>query len=292
MLADHNMHIQGAKVLQAAFRIWLIASCFAASLLLPVRHASAADELVFGVYPYLSSSQIVEHFAPLGDHLTQALGKSVSLRSAPDFERFFERTKAEEYDIIFTAPHMGRLAEKRDGYLPLAQTGYAIVVVVLTRKDSPFKKPADLKGHTLATGAKLSMSYQMVDRELDKHGLAIGRDVRFVNTASFSNVLESLVRKEADAGATGTLLWDKAPAETHNVLHEIWRSQAVPGFLVLAHPRVGATALQRLKESLLGFGKTPAGKTYFEKTQQIDFRPIDAATMKRIDPYTSVLEKQ
>ncbi len=29
----------------------------------------------------------------------------------------------------------------------------------------------------------------------------------------------------------------------------------------------------------------------FAKTQQIDFRPLDAATMKRIDPFTAVLEK-
>jgi phosphonate transport system substrate-binding protein len=277
-------------VLQAVFRILLAASSFAMCLLLPARYASAADELVFGVYPYLSSSQVVEQFAPLGDHLAQALGKPVSLRSAPDFERFIERTHAGEYDIIFTAPHMGRLAEKRNGYLPLAQTGYAIVVVVLARKDGPITKLADLKGHTLATGAKLSMSYQMVDRELEKLGLKIGRDVRFVNTASFSNVLEALVRKEADAGATGTLLWDKAPPEKHQVLHDIWRSQPVPGFLVLAHPRIGAAEIQRLKQALLGFGRTPAGRAYFEKTQQIDFRPIDATTMKRIDPYTTVFD--
>jgi phosphonate transport system substrate-binding protein len=276
----------------AVFRIWLTASCFAVCSVLPVRNASAADELVFGVYPYLSSSQIVEQFAPLGEHLAQALGRPVSLRSAPDFERFIERTRAEEYDIVFTAPHLGRLAEKRDGYLPVAQTGYPIIIVVLARNDGPIKRLTDLKGRALATGAKLSMSYQMVDRELEKHGLAIGRDVRFINTASFSNVLEALVRHEADAGATGTLLWDKAQPEKRQVLHEIWRSQPVPGFLVLAHPRIGAAALQRLQQSVLGFANTPAGKTYFAKTQQIDFRPIDAATMKRIDPYTAVLERQ
>lgn len=274
----------------AVFRIWLTASCFAAYSVLPVWNAHAADELVFGVYPYLSSSQAVEQFAPLGDHLAQALGRPVSLRSAPDFERFIERTRTAEYDIVFTAPHMGRLAEKRDGYLPLAQTGYAIVIVVLARKDGPIKKLIELKGHTLATGAKLSMSYQMVDRELEKYGLTIGRDVRFVNTASFSNVLEALVRNEAEAGATGTLLWDKAPPDKHQVLHVIWRSQPVPGFLVLVHPRIGAAAIERLKQALLGFDKTPAGKTYFEKTQQLDFRPIDAATLKRIDPYTAVFD--
>ncbi len=278
-------------MLRKAIRAWLVVCCIVAAISLPARAGSATDELVFGVYPFLSSSQIVERYASLGDHLAQSLGRPVSLRSAPDFEKFIERTRQGEYDIIFTAPHMGRLAEKRDGYRALAQTGYSIVVVALTRKDGPISKITDLKGRSLAVGAKLSMSYQMVDRELEKHGLTIGRDVRFVNTANFSNVLESLVRNEADAGATGTLLWDNAPPEKHNVLREIWRSPPVPGFLVLAHPRIGAAALQRLEQALIDFGNTPAGKTYFEKSQQIDFRPVDAATLKRIDPYTAVFGK-
>lgn len=252
---------------------------------------SVTSELVFGVYPFLSSAQIADRYTPLRDHLAQQLGRPVSLRSAPDFEAFIARTRQGEYDIIFTAPHMGRLAELQSGYHTLAQTGYAIVIVLLTRKDGPIRKLTDLKGHSLAVGARLSMSYQMVDRALAKHGLEIGRDVSFVNTTNFSNVFESLVRKEADAGATGTLLWDSAPEEKHVVLREIWRSQPVPGFLVLAHPRLGKETLDRLKQALLDFGNTPAGKVYFQSTQQVDFRPIGATTLKSIDPYTAVFGK-
>lgn len=251
----------------------------------------ASHELVFGIYPFLSSGQIADRYAPLRDHLAKQLNRPVSLRSAPDFEAFIERTRQGEYDIIFTAPHMGRLAEKRDGYRALAQTGYSIVIVALTRKDGPINKITDLKGRSLAVGARLSMSYQMVDRELEKHGLSIGRDVRFVNTSNFSNVLESLVRKEADAGATGTLLWDSASQEKHLVLREIWRSQSIPGFLLLGHSRLGNATLKTLEHALFEFSQTPPGKTYFEATQQIDFRPIDAATLKRIDPYTAVFHK-
>ncbi len=271
----------------------VLATIIAAALLLaaPVRAATATDELIFGIYPYLSSSQTVELFAPLGDHLAQVLGRPVNLRSAPDFTRFIERTQAGEYDIVFTAPHMGRLAEKRGHFQPVVQTGYQIVIVALTRKESPIRKLADLKGHSLATGAKLSMTYQIVDQELGRHGLALGRDVKFVNTVNFSNVLDALIFKEADAGATGTLLWDKAPEEKKEVVRELWRSPPVPGFLVLASPRIDAATLQRLKQGLLDFNNTPAGKTYFDRSQQTDFRPVNAATMKRIDPFAVVFEK-
>lgn len=274
-----------------AFIRLLLTAILASATISIARAESGAPELVFGIYPFLSSGQIADRYAPLRDHLAHQLGRPVSLRSAPDFETFIERTRRGEYDIIFTAPHMGRLAEQRDSYRALAQTGYSIIIVALTRKDGPLNKITDLKGRSLAVGARLSMSYQMVDRELERHGLSIGRDVHFVNTSNFSNVLESLVRKEADAGATGTLLWDNAPPEKHNVLREIWRSQAVPGFLLLAHSRLGSATRNKLEQALFDFSATPAGKTYFEKTQQVDFRPIDAATLKRIDPYTAVFGK-
>lgn len=253
-------------------------------------YAAAAGELVFGVYPYLSPNQIVEQFAPLSKHLGKVLGRPVALRSAPSFAKFIERTQAGEYDIVFTAPHMGRLAEKRDNYRPLAQTGYPIVVVALVKQDSPLKSLADLRDRSLAVGAKMSMSYQIVNQALGKSGLELGRNVHFVDTASFSNVLEAVLRDEADVGATGTLLWESAAATQRAQLREIYRSPPVPGFLLLGHARNGTAMLQRMQAALFDFARTPAGRDYFEKTRQIDFRPLDAATMKRIDPFTAGLD--
>ena len=251
---------------------------------------NSKDELVFGVYPYLSPNQIVEQFSPLGDHLAKALDRPVVLRSAPNFAQFVDRTRAGEYDIIFTAPHMGRLAEKRDGYRPLAQSGNPIVVVALVKKDSPVKTLDDLRGRGLAIGAKMSMTYQIMNQALGKSGLELGKNVRFIDTATFSNVLEAILRNEADAGATATALWDKTPTEQRTQFRELYRAAPVPGFFVLAHPRNGEAILNKLQKALMNFDKTPTGKTYFDKTGQIDFRPLDTATMKRIDPFTTVFD--
>jgi phosphonate transport system substrate-binding protein len=259
-------------------------------LFTPFTQATPADKdmLVFGVYPYLSPNQIIEQFTPLNEHLAKALGRTVELRSAPNFAQFIERTRAGEYDIIFTAPHMGRLAQKRDGYSPLAQTGYAIVIVALTKKDSPITSLDNLRHGTLAVGAKMSMTYQIMDRSLGKSGLELGKNVNFIDTASFSNVIEAILRGEADAGATGTLLWDSASAEQRSQLREFYRSQPVPGFLLLGHPRNSKATLKKLQTALNNFAGTPAGQVYFAKTRQIDFRPLDATTMERIDPYTAI----
>ncbi len=252
--------------------------------------AASERALVFGVYPALSPSQIVEQFTPLKDHLADSLGRKMMLRSAPDFTQFIERTRAGEYDLIFTAPHMGRVAERRDGYRTLAQSGQALVVVALVSQDSPVRSLEDLRERSLAVGAKMSMAYQVMHQALDRHGLELGRQVRFVDTANFSNVLTAILRGEADAGATGSLLWDGAPAEQRARLREIHRSAPLPGFLLLAHARVDAALRKQLQDALFGFVDTLAGKLFFSRLQLVDFRPIDGAELKRIDPYTGVVD--
>jgi len=262
-------------------------------LLSPFANAANADkgELVFGVYPYLSPNQIVEQFTPLNDHLAKALGRPVLLRSAPNFAKFIERTSAGEYDIIFTAPHMGRLAEKRDGYRPLAQSANPFIFIALAKKDSPVKSLDNMRDRALAVGAKLSMTYQVMNQALGKSGLELGKNVKFVDTASFSNIIEAVLRGEADAGAAPTILLDNAPAEQRAQLKEIYRSQPLPSFFLLGHPRNGEATLKKLQAALNAFAGTPAGKTYFAKSLQVEFRPLNAATLERIDPFTSVFHE-
>jgi phosphonate transport system substrate-binding protein len=274
-------------------RVWLVAlvSLLFSTLATFSIASENSDELVFGVYPYLSPNQIVEQFTPLGEHLTKTLGRPVVLRSAPNFAAFIERTRAGEYDIIFTAPHMGRLAEKRDGYRPLAQSGNPFVFVALAKKGSPVRSLNDMRDRGLAVGAKLSMTYQVLNQALGKSGLELGQNVRFVDTSGFSNIIEAVLRGEADAGAAPTILLNNAPAEQRAQLQEIFRSPPVPSFFLLGHPRNGDVVLKKMHAALIDFSAIPAGKAYFAKSLQGDFRPLDAATMKRLDPFTLVFEK-
>lgn len=269
------------------------ACCLLAMLLTMPAWASAkpASELVFGVYPYLSPSKTVEQFSPLTDYLSKTLGRPVTLRSAPNFASFIERTRAGEYDFIFTAPHMGRLAQVRDGYLPLAQTGNPFIMVIVVKKDSPLRSVADLRDRAIAIGAKLSMTYQATNHTLSSAGLELGRNVKFVDTASFSNIVRAVMKGEADAGA-GPISLLYTPEYTSEVeqLREIHRSDPIPSFFLLGHPRLGTAMHEKLRSALMMFHKSPTGQVYFGKTLQQDFRPLDTATLKRLDPYTKVFD--
>ncbi len=246
-------------------------------------------EMVLGVYPYLTPTQVVEQFAPLKEYIAKTLGQPVTMVSAPDFASFIERTRKGEYDVVFTAPHMGRLAEKRDGYSRVAQTGYRIVVALVCRKDAPIQGREDLKGRSVAVGSRMSITYQVVDHALREKGLALDGSVRVVETASFSNVMQATLRGEADVGAVPTAVLDNVPAEQREQVREIFRSRPAPGGLVMAHPRIGREKLERLRTALAAFHATEAGREFFGRSRLVDFRPIDDATMKQIDPYVAGL---
>jgi phosphonate transport system substrate-binding protein len=250
---------------------------------------AGSEEAIFGVYPYLSPTQVVDQYASLRDQIAKSLGRPVAMVSAPDFPAFIDRTRKGDYDVVFTAPHMGRLAEKRDGWRRVAQTGYQMEIVVLARADTNVRQLPDLRGQSMAVGSRDSMTYQIVNEALGEKGLALEQDVMVVETPSFSNVMHALTRGEADAGATSKRLWGMAPATQRTAVREIFLSRPTPGFLIMAHPRLGEAAIAALQNALVRFKDTPEGEAFFRKTQLIDFRPIDEAVMRRIDPYTTVL---
>lgn len=272
--------------------LWIIAVLLI--LLFPSLSAAAkGDTLVLGVFPYLSASQMMEQLSPLVKRMEEALEKKITMVSAPDFLSYVERTARGEYDLVITAPHMGRLAETRDGWRLVVQSGQKTASVLLVRKDSGIQEIADLRGRTLAVGNRRSVTYLLIEEALIHQGLTPGKDVNIVETATFSNVVQSVFLGEVDAGATPTLLWDTwqyVNNEQHDQLREIFRAKpAAPSFLVMVHPKMGQAVINRLAASLLSYHDTPEGQAFFRKSQFESFLPLDEATMQGIDPYVHVL---
>lgn len=277
-------------MLLASLRLLLFAAFASFLVTHPAAAADRAGALTFGVYPYLSPTQIVTQFKPLADHLAITLGRPVNLVSAPDFPTFIERNARGDYDLVFTAPHMGRLAERRHGYLPVAQTGYQIVVALVCLKETPLRGIEDLRGMPVAIGAKLSITYQVVAHALREKGIELGRDVPIILTASFSNVLETVLRGEAAVGAIPTAVLDNAAPGQRAMVRELFRTPPTPGGFVLAHPRLDAGTQAGIRDVLITLKAHPAGMRFLEQSKLVDFRPLDAATLARTDPYTAVFD--
>ncbi len=237
---------------------------------------------------------MVEQLSPLVKRMEEALDRKIVMVSAPSFMSYMERSTKGEYDLVITAPHMGRLAQKRDGWQLVVMSSQQSATLLLVRMDSGIEKIEDLRGKKMAVGNWRSVTYQMAEKALAEKGLTLGKDVHVVETATFSNVVQSVFLGEVAVGATPTLLWDNwihVNREQHHQLREIFRAKkpAPPSFLVMVPPKADQAMINHLRESLLRFNDTPEGKDFFKMSQFESFLPPDQATMERIDPYIHVL---
>ena len=236
---------------------------------------------------------MMEQLSPLCRRIEKALGKKVIMVSAPDFMSYVERTAKGEYDIVLTAAHMGQLAEKRDGWQRVVQSGQKTAAVLLVRQESSVQRLDDLRGKKITVGNRSSITYLLAEKALAEKGIILDRDIEVIETATFSNVVQSVFLGEADVGATPTLLWDDwehVNAEQHHQLREIFRTKPVaPSFLVMASPKTDQATIRRLIDSLLSFQNTAEGKAFFQISQFESFQPLDDVTMMSAAPFVHVL---
>jgi phosphonate transport system substrate-binding protein len=259
---------------------------------LSLSQASDKNELTFGLFPYITPTQLVQIHSPLKNYLSKTLGLEVNLVTAPDFTSFMERTQQGEYDIILTAPHLGRLAEKRDGYKRVAMTGHRVEGIFLAKKESEINSLGDLKNKKIMAAQRISVIYQMALKTLADKGLIDGQNITIIETKTHNNALYAPLRDEADASVTGILLWHTLGQEYKDKLKVIGHTNSVPGFVLLSHPRIPEKIQKDLHKALFDFGKTAEGKLYFESNGFKEFLPIDEKTMIELDPYTKIFTEK
>jgi phosphonate transport system substrate-binding protein len=250
-----------------------------------VVHAEPDEALVFGIFPYVSPVQMVEFHSPLRAYLEQQLQRPVSLVTAPSFEEFVNRTRQGRYDIILTAPHLGRLAEVRDGYRGMVHTLHEVQGIYLVHKDSAILRLEDLEGKHITLVGRAAIITQMVEHQLRNLGLEDGRNVHFRFTRTHNNAMYAPLRGESEASVTGTLLWQKIGDRDREQMRVIGVTPSVPGFLLMAGSRISEAQRRQLTTAMLAFADTEAGRDYVNITGFNAFDLIKEGEMQALDPY-------
>lgn len=244
--------------------------------------AGAEATLTFGIFPYRTPQWLMTHFAPLRDYLQQASGQRVNMVTAPDYRKYLERIRSGDYDILFTAPHFGRLAEKEYQYQRIAMTRYQIQGVIVVLKTSPIQHVTELRGKTLAVPPSIALTHALALELLHQRGLEPGRDITLREFENNQNSIAAPLRGDADAAVTGILLWGQWG--DHKKMRVVAETQTVPGFVLMAHPRVPKATVARLRKITEEFANTSGGKGYFAATGHGAWVSVDDAAMRSLDP--------
>jgi phosphonate transport system substrate-binding protein len=133
---------------------WIMLLLWVAALTsMPVARA-AEGELVMGVFPRFHASETTTRYAPLADHLTDRLGRKVSLVTSRDFESFWRGIEEQRYDIVmYNQYHYIRSARNYRVIAHNKEFGKSTLAGVLyVRKDSNIKDLTHLRGRTVLFG--------------------------------------------------------------------------------------------------------------------------------------------
>ena len=256
----------------------LILLLFALSL--PV---GATPPLRLGVFPYISAEQLVQLYQPLRDYLQTETGQPIRLLSAPDFRQFIQRTGDGRYDIVITAPHLGRRAQQQHGYHWIGFTGNRSTAVFVAPRNGPVQQLRDLAGRRLALPPRVAIVHQLALEKLES--LDLGSRVTPVTFPSHDRALYALLHAKTDAAAIGRPTWLRYAAPDKDSLRVIGEGEEIPGFAVLFNARMPPELGARLREAFYRFGQSPAGKKWFESTGLQDIRPPRKTELQRLDHY-------
>jgi len=251
------------------------------------------EALQLGIFPYVSPGQLVNFHTDLKDRFEVALGKKVVMVTAPSFKKFVMRTKHSSYDFILTAPHLGRLAEVRDGYRPIAHTKHEVQGVYLVNSSSDIYELKGLEGKIITLVGRTALITQMVEKQLNNIGLFNGKNITFKFTKTHNNAMYAPLRGESDASVTGILLWYKiGKLEKGNKMRVIGKSPESIGFQVMAAADVPETDVLKVQKALFSFHESDVGKKYMVRTGFKRFDIVDDQEKKQLEPYIQVFLKK
>jgi phosphonate transport system substrate-binding protein len=272
----------------------LIQVLFSVSLALAIGRAGAQEQpLRMALIPYLSPNVLVPLFQPLASHFEKDLGRPVALFTAPTIRSHVDRILRPEFDIIFSAPHFGRLSQLDAGYVPIGSFERPLKGVITVKKNGAIKTVEQLKGRTIAINDRLVLNSILTLQELEKRGISPG-DIKIVPAASQNSAILSVIAGDVDAAITVNFALSQVPADKLEQIHVLFQTgdvASMPSTLILVHPNMPKDQQSKLRASLLRFGETAEGKQFLVVSSYKNVVPINPAHLKNLDIYLPELRR-
>ncbi|MGQ9862030.1 MAG: phosphate/phosphite/phosphonate ABC transporter substrate-binding protein [Thiobacillaceae bacterium] len=234
-----------------SFRLFLL-------LLLPWLTPAWADgPLKFGVlnqHAMLTTAQI---WNPILEAASRASGVPLVLaqgRSAPETTA---RTVAGDYDFAYTN-HLFTPDRVKLGFRVIARLNRPpIEGQIVVPADSPLTRLTDLMGKTVVFPSREAfVGYHVPRQALDEAGIAVTE--RF--STNQEGAMQALRAGVADAASVNDELMRAFAARTGLRYRVLWTSDAFPDLAVMAHPRVPAEVVARVRHALLTLHETADGR--------------------------------
>lgn len=233
----------------------------------------SGKDLVLGVFPFLAPRQLAQNFAPVLPALSKAAEAPMHLRTASNYDVFYQGVARGDYDVVLAQP-FEYVNATRAGYLPLARMKEFLQGHFWVREQSVYHKLADFKGTTIAMASADSAQARLGRQALTQAGLKPGRDVTLNYRPSHDSCLREVQRGTAAACVTAPVTLDMLPQDLTRNLRAVGETQRIPGVAFLAHKRLPQATRERLKAEILSWGQSESGRKILLSMALGEFAPV------------------
>ena len=246
----------------------------AASALLPCVAHAEEPVLSLGIVPINSVLALMRAHQPIREHLQNETGARVDLFTSPDFFTFLNESLEGRYDLLITPPHFGAMSIAR-GYRPLVRYSAPVELVLVVGRDSAIRGLQDVRGQTIGVSSRLSMATIQSIAQLETQNLYVDEDYALREYVSAGAALSAVAFGDADGTFTARHALRLIPEELVDALRFVDLPGSPPHIMTLAHERLGEARIRALREALLRFPDTEAGRQFFDQSGLGGYTTID-----------------
>ncbi len=278
----------------------------------PAADAAQSGTIVIAVIPEVNLVKQMERFTPLGRYLEKQTGLTVEIKPLSNYGMLYEEIRDGNVDAGFFGSFVYAMTRARTGIEPLVrpvQPGgkSTYTGLLFVRKDSGIRKPADMRGRTIALVDPVTTGGYLAQKEyLLNHGIDLDRDLKIHWAINHEGAIRAVLNNQADIGGAKDTVVRKFRKENRifDTLVEIVNEnpkRGVPDNTLAIRKGMDPNVREKLKKSLLAMHSTPDGAAALAKlgavrfipTSDEDFKPLyDLVRHMKIDlksyPYRKI----
>ncbi len=255
--------------------------------LLLLQGAALAESLPLriGILPTLSPRVLLKNYEYMRHYLMQELRQPMQLGTAIDFRAFHHQVMNDEYDIVVTAAHLARLAQREKGWVPLATYTAPLRAMLLVANKSTINSIEDIRGKMITSADPLALVVIHGQQWLLEKGLRQNRDYQYVDAPSFTSAVHAVLKQQAALVIVSPSSYRQLPEPLKNETHVFQTLPEIPALIWLVNPKSRIDPA-RLKAALLKFtAEIPEGREFYGLTGYVGLREISSEQMQGLDKY-------
>ncbi len=248
---------------------------------------------IFAVHPLHNPARLFEMYHPIVDWINARLPEGrLQLEASRNYDEFDKKLYAGRFHFALPNPYQTVNAMNK-GYHVIAKMGddSLFTGVILVRRGSGIRTPADLKGKAISYPARTALAATMMPQYyLQTHGLDVTREVENRYVGSQESSIMNVYLGNVAAGATWPLPWRQFQREHPDQAAQLevkWETAPLVNNSVMARDDVPPAIRDKVAELLAGLHESDEGRAMLA---QLSLSRFELATDRNYAPVNAFLE--